>query len=319
MRKTYLFLTGGLGNQLFQMAAALSLAQETEIVLDVRSGNPRAGSHELADLFSIFSGTGVSVDKMKRFPLTSKVGGYVLRSSTEPKGIEKSKLHQRIVRIASSIYFSILKREFIAVRANVGVGYSKIKTNLRQSIYLFGYFQSYRWVEQEQIKDIMNSLTVQSPSDDYQVMVKEIMDVHPIVMHIRRGDYAFEPSFGVLAQTYYEDSLEQIRNLGIKQEIWVFTDDPDWANTITSARTFSGEKIRLVNDLTLSTGEIFDLMRYGSAYVIANSSFSWWAAYLSRTKNAPVIAPKPWFIGLPEPESLIPTSWKRISGFEPRI
>lgn len=319
MRKTYLFLTGGLGNQLFQMAAALSLGQKTEIVLDVRSGNPRTGSHELADLFSIFSGSGVSVDKMERFPLTSKVGGYVLRSSTEPKGIEKSKLYQWIVRIASSIYFSILKHELIAVRANVGVGYSEINTNLRQNVYLFGYFQSYRWVEQEQVKDIMNSLTVQSPSDDYQVLAREIKDVHPIVMHIRRGDYAFEPNFGVLAKTYYEDSLEQIRNLGIKQEIWVFTDDPDWAKTITSGRTFSSEKFRLVNDLTLSTGEIFDLMRYGSAYVIANSSFSWWAAYLSRTKGAPVVAPKPWFIGLPEPESLIPTSWKRISGFEPRI
>ena len=319
MRKTYLFLTGGLGNQLFQMAAALSLGQKTEIVLDVRSGNPRTGSHELADLFSIFPGSGVSVDKMKRFPLTSKIGGYVLRSSAEPKALEKNKLYQRIVRIASSIYFSVLKNRLIAVQANSGVGYSKINSNLRMSIYLFGYFQSYKWVEQEQVREIMNSLTVQKPSDDYQVMMKDIRDVQPIVMHIRRGDYAFEPNFGVLSQAYYDNSLEHIRNLGIGQEVWVFTDDPEWAKVITSGQTFSGKKIRLVDDSNLSTGEIFDLMRYGSAYVIANSSFSWWAAYLSKTKGAPVVAPKPWFIGLPEPESLIPTSWRRISGFEPRI
>ena len=319
MRKTYLFLTGGLGNQLFQMAAALSLGHQSEIVLDVTSGNPRNGSHELADLFSIFSGLGVSVETKKRIPLSSKIGGYVLRSGAEPKGLETNKLYQRIIRLISSIYFSILKHKLIVVRANVGVGYSKIKTNSKLSTFLFGYFQSYKWVEQEQVREFMNSLTVQNPSEDYQDMMREIMHVHPIVMHIRRGDYAFEPNFGVLSHSYYENSLENIRNLGIEQEVWVFTDDPDWARIVTSSRTFVGEKIRLVDDSNLSTGEIFDLMRCGSAYVIANSSFSWWAAYLSRTKGAPVVAPKPWFVGIPEPDSLIPASWKRVSGFKPRI
>lgn len=319
MKKTYLFLTGGLGNQLFQMAAALSLGQKSEIVLDVASGNPRTGSHELADLFSIFSGSGVSVEKRKRNPLSSKIGGYVLRSGAEPKGFEKYKIYQKIVRLISSFYFSILKHKLIVVRANSGVGYSEVNSSPRQSTFLFGYFQSHKWVEREQVREFMNSLAVQNPSEDYQDMLDKILNVNPIIMHIRRSDYAFEPDFGVLSQAYYENSLEEIRNLGIQQEVWAFTDDPDWAKFITSSRRFLGEKIKLVDDSNLSTGEIFDLMRCGSAYVIANSSFSWWAAYLSRINGVPVVAPKPWFIGLPEPESLIPTSWRRISGFEPRI
>jgi hypothetical protein len=50
-------------------------------------------------------------------------------------------------------------------------------------------------------------------------------------------------------------------------------------------------------------------MKYGSAYVIANSSFGWWAAYLKKDKNARVFAPSPWFANLPEPCDLFPPEW----------
>ncbi len=319
MRRTYLFLTGGLGNQLFQIAACLSLGHKTEIVLDVTSGNPRNGSHESADLLSVFSGSGVIIEREKKNAFSSKIGGYILRSGAEPKGLERNGFYRELVRLIASAYFSVSKRKRISVRANSGVGYSQIDISQKRSTFLFGYFQSYRWIERDHVREFMNSLTVQNPSEKYQSIKKEISEIQPIIMHIRRGDYAFEPNFGVLSQIYYEKSLEYIQNLAIEQAVWVFTDDPDWAKLITSSQTFVGKEIRLVDDSNLSTGEVFDLMRFGSAYVIANSSFSWWAAYLSRTNGAPVIAPKPWFIGLPEPESLIPTSWRRISGFEPKI
>jgi hypothetical protein len=319
MKKTYLFLTGGLGNQLFQFAAALSLGQKSEIVLDVISGNPRNSSHEKADLLSIFSGLGVSIDKKERKLLSSKIGGYILRSGAEPRKFEQAKLYQRCVRLFASIYFSMLYFEFIVVKANSGVGYSEVGLSSRLNTFLFGYFQSFRWVEQNHVRESMNSLTIQNPSEDYAVLLKQIMDVKPVIMHVRRGDYAFEPKFGVLSKTYYKNGLEHLRNSGITQEVWVFTDDPDWAKLLISSRSFTSEKIMLVDDSKMSTGEVFELMRFGSAYVIANSSFSWWAAYLSRVTGANVVAPEPWFIGLPEPESLIPSSWKRFSGFEPKI
>jgi hypothetical protein len=318
MKKTYIFLTGGLGNQLFQMAAALSLGQKTEIVLDVSSGNPRNGSHEIADMFSIFSGAEVSTEKKKKNALSTKIGGYVLRSASEPRGIEKKKFYQVAVRLVASIYFSILYFEFIAVKANVGVGYSEVKISSRLNTFLFGYFQSFRWADFDFVREFMNSFQVQNPSSKFNGLLAEMRTVQPVIMHIRRGDYAFEPNFGVLSQSYYENGLEHLRKLGIKQEVWVFTDDPDWARSLTRSKNWADEKIKLVDDSELSTGEVFDLMRSGSGYVIANSSFSWWAAYLSRVNGACVVAPQPWFVGLPEPSSLIPVSWKRLSGFEPK-
>jgi hypothetical protein len=319
MKKTYLFLTGGLGNQLFQFAAALSLGQKSEIVLDVTSGNPRNGSHEVADLFSIYSGSNSSTESKKRNIFSTKIGGYILRSTAEPRKYEKNQMYQFFSRLLASIYFSIVHLKILSVRANSGVGYSEVRVNSSRNTFLFGYFQSFRWVDQNHVREFMNSFSAQKPSQEYKNLRTEMLRIKPLIMHIRRGDYAFEPNFGILSQAYYENGLEHFRGKGMEQEVWVFTDDPEWARSITASRRLNGEKIKLVDDSKLSSGEVFDLMRFGSAYVIANSSFSWWAAYLTRVNGAPVVAPKPWFIGLPEPESLIPTSWHRFSGFEPKI
>jgi len=53
-------------------------------------------------------------------------------------------------------------------------------------------------------------------------------------------------------------------------------------------------------------------MRFGRGYIIANSTFSWWGAYLSMTENAPVYAPSPWFKGMRSPEDLLPPHWKIV-------
>ena len=318
MKRTYLFLTGGLGNQLFQLAAALSLGKKTEIVLDVASGNPRNDSNEVADLFSIYSGSDFLVGSKKQNNLSTKIGGHILRSASRPKKYE-NQIYQKFARFLASVYFSIIHFRFISVRANSGVGYSDVKISSKQNTFLFGYFQSFRWADQNHVRDFMYSLSVQNPSQEFQKLVLEISGIKPVIMHIRRGDYAFEPNFGVLSQKYYENGLEYFRSRGLKVEVWVFTDDPDWAQSIITSPRLKDETIKLVDDSKLSTGEVFDLMRFGSAYVIANSSFSWWAAYLSRVNDAPVVAPKPWFIGLPESELLIPPSWHRFTGFEPKI
>lgn len=316
MKKTFVFMTGGLGNQLFQLAAALNLGQKSEIVLDVINGNPRNGANGKADLFSLYSPLEISDFSEKKNSLSTKIGGYVLRSGAEPSRIEKIKLYQISILFLASVYFTISHRKLISVKVNLGVGYSDIEPSSIFNTLLIGYFQSHNWADEPFVKEILESLDVQNSSKKFTVLRDEILKDKPIIIHVRRGDYAFEPNFGILDSSYYRKGLTLLREKGRDQKIWAFTDDRGWAEQLLNFDTLGMSDIQIVDDSDLSTGEVFDLMRYGSAYVIANSSFSWWAAYLSRIETSDVIAPEPWFIGLTEPKDLVPPSWLRIPGFE---
>jgi hypothetical protein len=314
MKRTYLFLTGGLGNQLFQVAAALALGKNSKIEIDTNSGNPRNGSHPVADFFSIGSHLEVKSSSYQTSSLSTKVGGYVLRSNAEPTRLEEVKFFRRIVQSLASIYFTLGYMRPISVRANSGVGYSAVRRSLNLNTLLIGYFQTYRWVEEPTVMQSFKSLQVTNGSEIFQSLRERIIQENPIVIHIRRGDYAFEPDFGVLSSAYYRDGLNFLKSKGAEGRVWAFTDDHVWAAEILQSSGLINLDIEIVDDSGLSTGEVFELMRFGSAYVIANSSFSWWAAYLSMTDGALVVAPDPWFIGLPEPAELIPPIWHRIPG-----
>ena len=316
MKRTYLFLTGGLGNQLFQMAAALALGKNTKIEIDTESGNPRNGSHPVADFFSLGSHLEVDSSNVKKGWLSTKVGGYVLRSNAEPVRLEKLKPFRFLSIFAASIYFTILNRRPLVVKANSGVGYSPIRQIFQLNTYLIGYFQTYKWAEVPFVKESLETLRVTNGSKPFEDLRERIAREKPIIIHIRRGDYAFEPDFGVLPSSYYRDGLRLLQLKGAERKVWAFTDDREWAIKLLQSDGLENFDIEIVDDSGLSTSEVFDLMRFGSAYVIANSSFSWWAAYLTRIDGALVVTPEPWFIGLPEPTELIPPIWLRIPYFE---
>ena len=316
MKKTFLFLTGGLGNQLFQIAAALALGKDTEIEIDTESGNPRNGSHPVADFFSLGSHLEVNSSNAKKGLFSTKVGGFVLRSNAEPVRLEKLKSFRFLSIFVASIYFTILNKRPLVVKANLGVGYSPMRRNFQLSTYLIGYFQTYQWAEVPFVKKSLETLHVTDGSRPFEDLKERIVREKPVIIHIRRGDYAFEPDFGVLPSSYYCDGLRLLQLKGVEGKVWAFTDDREWAIRILQSNGLENFDIKIVDDSELSTSEVFDLMRFGSAYVIANSSFSWWAAYLTRIDGALVVAPKPWFIGLPEPAELIPPIWMRIPYFE---
>jgi hypothetical protein len=129
----------------------------------------------------------------------------------------------------------------------------------------------------------------------------------PLVVHIRLTDYRNEPLFGIPSREYYGNAISQQMRKGNFNKIWLFSDEPD------SAQQYIPEEFQsqVVNISAENSGTVdtFEAMRLGKGFVIANSSFSWWGAYLANDKNAPIVYPNPWFSGMPNPRLLCPPSW----------
>lgn len=126
-----------------------------------------------------------------------------------------------------------------------------------------------------------------------------------VAMHVRRGDYLNIPDYHTnLTVEYYNEALKHFEG----KRVCIFSDDIEWcAQTFTHERFFFSHEEKDINDLFL--------MSHFKNIIIANSSFSWWAAYLNQyTKDKKVIAPRNWFgpkCGH-STEDLIPKSWLQI-------
>ena len=96
--------------------------------------------------------------------------------------------------------------------------------------------------------------------------------------------------------------------------IWVFSDDIEGAKKLIPQEWAS--KVRWIGQVGSDATTTWHAMRLGSGYVIANSTYSWWAAYLAIRKDVKVVAPKPWFAGMEDPKDLIPPDWIQISSVE---
>ena len=137
-------------------------------------------------------------------------------------------------------------------------------------------------------------------------------ETQPIMIHVRQGDYHEDVNafIGVLGPNYYRNAINEVRAAGINSPMWVFSDDIESAKRILNLNDVENLKWIVAPDGTDPAEEIA-MMQFGSAHIIANSTFSWWGAYFSRSTKI-VIAPGVWFKGQAEPLDLIPPDWKRI-------
>jgi hypothetical protein len=132
----------------------------------------------------------------------------------------------------------------------------------------------------------------------------------PLVVHIRRGDYLLNPQLGVLSKKYYLENIAHVLKETNAKSVWIFSDNCE------SPLDFIPEQFRAITRVmnfdNISDLETLEIMKLGHAFLIANSSFSWWAAYLSNADSKNIYVPEPWFSGLPTPSDLFPSNWRRL-------
>jgi hypothetical protein len=180
------------------------------------------------------------------------------------------------------------------------------------NIVLDGYWQSEEYFKN--IRDIiLEDLTLLSnPDKENKKMLKRINNSNSVCLHVRRDDYVSNPLLqkfhGNLTPEYYNKAINSICDRIIDPEFYIFSDEPEWCkrNIITN-RPHTYVDINGPD----KAPEDLQLMSACKHFIIANSSFSWWAAWLSENKKKIIIAPKRWYRKKDEGD-IVPKRWIRI-------
>ena len=278
-------LTGGIGNQLFQYSAAkyFEIKKGVKVVFinQVNNDFKNINYNPINKLFkeiqfkeNIFSKSHITIFLWK---------------------IDR-KLSNNI-----SIYSKIRK-----IYSPKEIGFLQPEPDFTNVIKIRGYFQSYKYAEGSRVQIIraLNQLPI-SPWTFNKM--SEALNVKPISMHIRRGDYIQQSSrYGLLDESYYLRALSKLTKNSKEREIWIFSDDLD--NALVEKISNIYKTVFINKPEGVSDLEVLLVMSKCSSHVIANSTFSWWAAYLSESSNN-VVAPKPWTISGLNPNELLPPNW----------
>jgi hypothetical protein len=310
-KRTYVSLTGGLGNQLFQLAAGLYLANGRKLQLLSSFGMPRLNSSGEPEISNFSLPINTSVKKIKKpFFLWRKSIGLVLRLGVWETSSTKNKLLLKFFLLPTNILSSIILKKITHVYVNKGVGYWKL-IDSGSTNFLIGYFQTYKWASESKVYNELYSLQLKNPSVHVTKYKRLAIKDSPLIVHIRLGDYRKEKSIGLLSMNYYASAVEKIWDSTLFKKIWLFSDEPAEAEELLNS--ISERPYRVIPENEITPAEALEVMRYGRGYVIANSTYSWWGAFLSYTLSPPVIAPNPWFQNMPEPLNIIPERWSRLS------
>ena len=269
-------LKGGLGNQMFQYALGrvLSLKNNTKLKLDISFFN--------LNFKSITKRTyNLDVFNVKAEITRSSYLIFMLRRIFKSNGQEKSfQFDKRILSIGGNAY-------------------------------LDGYWQSPRYFEGfEEV--VRRDFTLKNVLlHNTKILAEEIKSSNSLGIHVRRGDYVGNKNYEVVNNDYYRKGIEIISEKTKVEKIYVFSDDIEWCKKNIK---FDISTIFVGNDSAGVKGEgnIY-LMSLCQNFVIPNSTFSWWAAWLAPYQAKIVVAPKQWFSDASiSTDDLMPKEWVKL-------
>ncbi|WP_165871411.1 alpha-1,2-fucosyltransferase [Flaviaesturariibacter flavus] len=279
-------LKGGLGNQLFQYAAARALA--------AKHGTGVA-----------FDATHYHEDQLRNFELLHMKVAARKATSGEVAALKPHSFFDRLRnRLAPYERKRFYKQPFFH--------YDKQFFRLPAKVYLRGYFQSARYFEPV-AEIIRQEFRFQQPMPPaVEELGRRLRSEESVSIHIRRGDYKNPETLrvhGIQPLAYYEAAVQLLRERINAPLFYIFTDDPGWVR-----KNLSIEGAQLVSGPVSATHfEDLYLMQQCRHNIIANSSFSWWGAWLNDNAQKMVIAPNTWFNeGPKDTQNLIPGTWLRL-------
>lgn len=284
---------GGLGNQMYQYAMARSIQMKTNKNLIIDTSfykNYKLWNYGL-DIFNLNTDNTVEANVKYRdlfelgLILDYKLNGYY--SNINIMDIEQKLLESKDIMEESRLkgyYFENEDREQLF---NESLLYSN-----ESKIYLDGYFENHKYYEGMQKILREDFKVIKNINEKAKILLNDIKNENSVCLHVRRGDKAYcketNEVHGVCSIEYFNNAVEILTSKASNLRFYIFSDDIEWVK----------KNIKLENgiyvDRTMTTYnyEDFELMKNCKHFIISNSSFSWWAAWLGEFEQKIVIAPQ---------------------------
>jgi hypothetical protein len=280
----------GLGNQLFQYAVGRSLARrlDTQLWLDTSHFLPQA---------------------LRRF------------------GLDQFRISARILGPRGCYWLRKIKKDLYSpLRGILGMagifdmmvdkkrGFERLPRRAARILYLDGYWQSEKYfaADREQLLDELAFCAPAAP--ELEPMLTRLGAEPSVCVHVRRGDYVSTPyglnKHAACGLDYYHSAMAYVSARVAGAKFYLFSDDPPWLR----ANFFPSENLVIASGES-GRGDLddFRLMMNCRHFIIANSSFSWWAAWLGRQPDKIVVAPRQWYCSSEFTEKdLVPEPWVRL-------
>jgi len=287
-------LQGGLGNQLFQWAFGLSKALHSDVELK-------------------FDSSSYKTDRLRNLELTTLVNDVAIASKQE---IENVRLETNLLTVLKRKLLTIVlpyyKRNIVCEQAYLLD--EQLKNEKNTTNYFEGYWQNeaYFIANKTIVLDKLNfKINTSKAYINHKADIK-LNKHNAIAIHVRRGDYVNDARIlkihGVCEIDYYKKAIESIKKEFQNCKFYIFSNDQDW-----SIKNFEFLVNKVIIDDTETVFEDLELMSLCKGQIIANSSLSWWSAWINQNPNKKIIAPKKWFNKTDiDYSELVPNSWLKI-------
>lgn len=270
-------LCGGLGNQMFQYAAGLALARQqgTELRFDL-AWFDRVQLHQGLELHRVF---GLPLPQPSRKEMNAVLGWAA-------RPLARRALSRSVCRwMRPSTWVSEPYFHYWSAFETIG-----------PDAYLDGYWQSWHYFAGVEPL-VRECFRFAQPLDECNTkLVQKMSACNSVSVHVRRGDFARDPAIqrvhGVDLSGYYRAAVGQIQKYISSPHFFIFSDEPEWATKHLSLRA---PFTIVAHNRGKDSYRDMQLMASCRHHIIANSTFSWWGAWLNPSPKKIVIAPREWF------------------------
>jgi hypothetical protein len=289
-------LNGGLGNQMFQYAAgrALSLRNGVPLKVDLSTFEASGRRRYELEAFRVQAAPATGAD-LDRFGVGAKIRARA------------TNLLPRLLQMRAP-------RGEWPVYREPHFHFDPRGAALQAPHYLEGYWQSEKYFL-EHADTLRREFIPRTPLEpENATLAAQIDAVNAVSLHVRRGDYISDPAtrryHGICSPDYYRSAVDYVGRRIEAPHLFLFSDDPGWTQ----------QNLKFPLPTTVVTGNFpgrgyrdLQLMARCDHHIVANSSFSWWGAWLNAGSQKIVVAPSRWFDSAGHnTRDLIPESWVRI-------